>query len=349
MRKADILNVIATFCSIAVLKETEYECVSVVTKQDNKEMVATHVFGAQQLAWLYWSEGEFELDIFKVNTLLAFHKIQNKNLPDELKVFVDEFTQNSSVEAKFAHLCSDLEEWLQYVNTEFTDDLAEFISGKYKDFLISSEDIKNVILHYDILCELKRKVRRGWISWNVNVEHREVVSEHVFGTQVLAWLMYLATNSDVNITKVTAMMALHETEESIMEDYIPVDAVCQEQLIAEGRDAVKKVLGGIKKFDIINDLLEEFNGHQTPEAKFSYLCDKLECNFRAKMYDDLGLCPMENGTEEAKNDPEVAQHLAKGAKNVSDFFMMPIMHAYVGTPFEEIINTLRYYDTSKIN
>lgn len=348
MKDVDVRNVIGSYCSIAKLKETERE--SKFLSQANvvtSEITATHVFGAQQLAWLYWSESRSKVDPFKVNALLAFCEIRDTNVPNEIKVFIDEFNNNITLEAKFAHMCRDLEDWLQSFDSAYTKELAAFLKKNYSKFPIRRDELKRVISHYNILSALKYKTRRGWVCWNVNVAHREVVSEHVFGTQSLAWLIHLATQSQLNMSKVIAMLTLHETEESIMEDYIPSDLVNAEQMLEEGKAAVAQALGGLNQYGLFTFLLDEFNARKTPEASFAHLCDKLECNFRAKMYTDLGLCPIENGTEAEKANPEVVANIAKGAKTVSDLFLMHIMHEYVGTPFEEIANCLKDYDTTQ--
>ena len=122
----------------------------------------------------------------------------------------------------------------------------------------------------------------------------------------------------------------------------------KEQMLEEGKAAVAQALGGLNQYKLFASLLDEFNARETPEAKFAHLCDKLECNFRAKLYSDFGFCPIENGQKEAIADPEVQENLKKGAKSVSDLFLMHIMHEYVGTPFEEIANCLKNYDTTQI-
>ena len=35
----------------------------------------------------------------------------------------------------------------------------------------------------------------------------------------------------------------------------------------------------------IEELFLEFDAHETKEAKFAYMCDKLECDLQCKLYD----------------------------------------------------------------
>ena len=256
MKDFDVHNLIDSYCLIAKLKDKEYVSQYYTSKRlCHQEAIATHVFGAQQLAWLYWSEGGFAFDVFKVNMLLAVHLLGDVKVPSEISKYVEEYEKNSTVEARFAHMCSDLEDFLNALRPMIAVGLMEFVKKNYSEFVMGFGQTKSVIDHYETLCELKRKTRRGWISWNVNVEHREVVAEHVFGSQILAWLMHSATQDTSNISKIMAMLALHETEESIMEDYIPCDNISPEDMLQEGKAAVVKALGGIRQFDFLNSLI----------------------------------------------------------------------------------------------
>ena len=174
-----------------------------------------------------------------------------------------------------------------------------------------------------------------------------MVSEHAFGTQPLAWLIYLESGNVIDIKKVVAMMSLHETEESIMQDFTPYDPVTSAEMLEMGKLAVEVVFGELKEQNMFIDLLDEFNAKVTAEGKFAYFCDKLECLFRIKMYSDLKLCSIEGGCDIVKNDPEIKENIAKGAKTVAELFMMHEMPKFKGTIFADITNCLKEYDTSK--
>lgn len=392
----DVQNVVSTYCQIAGLKERQHtEHFGFEGWGPAQEVEATHVFGAQQLAWLYWSESEIKLDIMKVNALLAFHSIEDIWVPAKIGRLIDEFDENLTEEARFAHFCCALEDFLQTMCVGAYTDIIAFIKKQYGDlrdgdkvsdekfdalckdlckwmrsvifciepistkviqfaeqnypeFLADFDVVNQVVARYCILSELKSKVRMGWNYWRVKVSHREVVSEHAFGTQPLAWLIHLATKNDVDIYKVSSMLALHETEESVMPDFTPYDPITPEQMLEMGDKSVQVVFGGLKRYKLMAALLDEFNAKATPEGKFAYLCDKLECNFRCKMYSDLGLCSIEGGSEAAKNDPEIILNISRGAKTVSDLFLMHEMPKYVGTPFEAIANCLKEFDTTQV-
>ena len=50
--------------------------------------------------------------------------------------------------------------------------------------------------------------------------------------------------------------------------------------------AVHKILADLLDGEQIEALFLEFDAHETPEAKFAYQCDKLECDLQCKLYDE---------------------------------------------------------------
>lgn len=388
MKNLGVQSVVAKYCSIAKMKETLYS--------NGRQIAATHIFGAQQFAVLYWSESGKSFDIKKVISMLAMHNITCVSLPTIMTLLIKEFELNRTFEARFAHFCLDVESELQTIGNKPYAEEIRLIKGKhynllyeanvsdeqfdqlcaamtkwvnttdmtpvssklikhfdtiYPEFLIEIEDLNRVMVRYFILAELKYKVRMGWNYWNVNTPHREVVSEHSFGTQPLACLMYHYGENQLDYNKVIFMMALHETEESIMPDFTPYDPVTQAQMLAMGKKSVQVLFGGLRRGKELSALLDEFNAHDTVESRFAYFCDKLECLFRIKRYTDLGLCSIEGGQDIVKNDPKVKQNLANGAKTVADFFIMNEMPKYtsheLGKDFVQVSNFLRDYDASK--
>jgi len=387
MKNFDVRNVVRTYCSVAQLKECEYH--------EGMQIAATHIFGAQQLATLYWSECGWEFDIQKVVAMIAFHEHKNVITSDDVWWLIADFNANTSLEAKLAHFFCDMESWIQSIDIAYYLTQVKYIKSKYygscneakisdakydelcaeltqwrdtvdlgyvsnklvkniikayPEFCVRLEDLrvmKRIISRYCILCELKDKVRKGPIYWNVNVSRYEVVSEHAFGTQSIAWLMETYGDESLDIYKIVWMLAHHETEEAIMPDFTPYDPVSPERMLEMGRKAVKVIFGGLKKYEVLNSLLDEFNAKETPEAMFAYRCDKLEFNFRIKMYCDLELCTIEGGQAIVKNDPEIQKNIARGAKTVADLIAMHEIPKFIGTDFEQIVNCLKTYDTRK--
>lgn len=384
MKDFDVRYITSTYCSVAWLKVSPY--------QGSSQDIGTHVFGAQQLAVLYWAESGIDFDIEKVIEMLAFHASKKIIMYDSMKKLCVEFYENQTREAQLAQffICVEkliqdfdfLKEYMQEIKNiksryyvasneakisdiDYTNlcddltksrDLADFkfafapafmrLSQDFPDFDPGIETWNRIFVRYCILSELKTKVRKGPVYWNVRIPHYEVVAEHVFGTQSIAWLMGHHQNN-VNIHKVVMMLAIHETEESIMPDFTPYDPVSPEKMIEMGRKAVNVVFGGLERYELIASLLDEFNAKQTQDGIFAHYCDKLEFNFMIKIYSDLKLCTIEGGDEIVLNDPEIQANIKKGAKTVADLIAMHEMPKFKGTNFEKVLRYLQVYDTSK--
>ncbi|MBE5813430.1 MAG: HD domain-containing protein [Clostridiales bacterium] len=210
-------------------------------------------------------------------------------------------------------------------------------------------DVRKVVENYYLMTELKNKVRSGWLVWNVSNTRLETVAEHVFGAMHLAELIYSESDIELDIVKVKDMLLWHETEEVLIPDYTPYDDISREEWDKMGREAVRLILQDLKIGPAKIELIDEFNAHETAEAKFAFLCDKLECTLQVKKYSDGHYCTIEGGRDRPKNDPEVQQHIANGAKSVADVFIAHDMPKYEGTAFGEIANFLKSYDATTVH
>ena len=144
------------------------------------------------------------------------------------------------------------------------------------------------VVEFYVLCtKLKHIIRTGWKTWNVKSERLESVAEHIFGVQQLAIAMWSQYNYDINIYKVITMLALHELEEVAIGDLTVWD-ISHENKISQGHKAIKYMLKDLIKHDEIEKLILEFDNRKTPEARFAYYCDKLECDIQCKLYDESG-------------------------------------------------------------
>lgn len=150
------------------------------------------------------------------------------------------------------------------------------------------EKSKNITEFYVLCNKLKNVVRTGWVQWGVSKERIESVAEHIFGTQMLAIAMFCEFEYDLDIKKVLCMLAVHETEEILIGD-LTLFEISKEEKKKIGKNAVQKIFGTLSNAKYFEDLLQEFEEAQTPEAKFAYWCDKLECDLQCKLYDEENL------------------------------------------------------------
>ncbi len=182
------------------------------------------------------------------------------------------------------------------------------------------EKAKKVLEYYVLTNKLKDVIRTGWIDWGVDRNRVESVAEHVYGVQQLALAMWSEYNYDVDINKVALMLAVHELEETVIGDLTQFQ-ISKEEKEKIGHIAIEKVLSNLSMGDKIKEIILEFDERKTKEAKFAYMCDKLECDLQCKLYDDevcVDLDLQENN--KSFNDPTV-QKLLNEDKCWSEMWM----------------------------
>ena len=143
---------------------------------------------------------------------------------------------------------------------------------------------ENVIKYYVLCNKLKNVIRTGWKDWKVQRDRIESVAEHIFGVQMLAIAMKSEFEYDIDNMKVIYMLDIHELGETVIGDLTQFQIDKDEKEKIE-HDAVHKILASLIDGEKIEALFLEFDSHETPEAKFAYQCDKLECDIQCKLYD----------------------------------------------------------------
>ena len=197
---------------------------------------------------------------------------------------------------------------------------------------------KRVVGYYVLCNKLKSLIRKGWLDWNVNKERIESVAEHIYSTQQLAIIMQNVYHYNVDLTKVIMMLAVHEMEEIIIDDKTKYD-IDKEEKTRLGHAAVEEIVSefGIKQS--IKDLIMEFDERKTDEAKFAYMCDKLECDLQCKMYDEDNCVDLNNQSNNALTNKLVNNILAEG-KNWSEMWMEVGRRSY---PYDKNFRSVSEY------
>ena len=178
---------------------------------------------------------------------------------------------------------------------------------------------EKVINFYVICNRLKNVIRTGWKDWQVKKERIESVAEHIYGTQMLALAVYSEYNYNIDIVRVIYMLAVHELGETIIGDYNPFDISKEEKNKIE-HEAIHNILKKLSKGVDIENLLLEFDEKNTPEAKFAYMCDKMECDIQCKLYDEAG-CVDVNNPNVFNNLNEAEQSLVKAGQKWSELWL----------------------------
>lgn len=157
-------------------------------------------------------------------------------------------------------------------------------------------------------------------DWKVQRERIESIAEHIFGVQMLAIAMKSEYEYDIDIMKVLYMLAIHELGESIIGDLTQFQISKEEKEKIE-HEAVHGILSSLLDGKQIEELFLEFDARETPEAKFAYQCDKLECDIQSKLYDQDGCVDLtqQEGNDTANN--ELVKKLLESGKSWSEMWI----------------------------
>lgn len=213
------------------------------------------------------------------------------------------------------------------------------------------KEIENAMRLYLLATKLKYKIRSGWDEkhWHVTGERVESIAEHVYGTCVLAISLKYSCNIDVDMEKVLKILALHEIGEVVIGDITPFDNVPSAEKEEIEHRAMANIIGDICGKEELLSLLLEFDAHETKEAKFAYLCDKIEADIQAKVYQDRGeqrSLDDQNGNV-TYNYPRIQEIIANGAKTAFDVWYEFDKSKFEDSPVFE--KTLEYVKNNNTN
>lgn len=181
--------------------------------------------------------------------------------------------------------------------------------------------IKTIIDYYILTNKLKDLVRTGWKRWGVKRKRVESVAEHIYGTCMLAVAVWSETLPEVNLNEVILMLALHETEENIINDITPYDGEEKLKIKKSGQKAVQAIFKNLIAKDVYFKLVQDFDAQSTPEAIFARKCDKLESDLQARLYSDEG-CLLYENADDIKNNETIQKLKKQGINDVADYFIL---------------------------
>ena len=201
-----------------------------------------------------------------------------------------------------------------------------------------NEECEKILKFYFLSTKLKNTLRTGWKYWAVEGVRVESIAEHVFGTLMLAVSIYSHSKEyeDIDIEKVALMLALHETEEILIGDITMFDYDGTKTKKEAGRKAVLELFKD-SETDKFLKLIEEFEQGETKEAKFAYMCDKLEADLQAYIYRDNFNMSKVNPT--CLKDERIKEMIKKGLDRPDKFFLDSDKGKYSGV-FSDIANKL---------
>jgi len=182
------------------------------------------------------------------------------------------------------------------------------------------ERAESVVKYYVLCNKLKDVIRTGWKDWKVDRVRVESVAEHIYSVQMLAIAMKSQYNYDIDISKVIFMLAIHELEEIYIGD-LTLFQISKEEKEKLGHEAILKVLDGLLDKEQLINLILEFDERKTPEAKFAYQCDKLECDLQCKLYDEENCVDLKNQSGNVSYENNRVQELLKQESTWSSMWL----------------------------
>lgn len=182
-------------------------------------------------------------------------------------------------------------------------------------------DKEKRVLEFYVLCNrLKDVVRTGWKDWGVDRFRVESIAEHIYGVQMLAIAMWSEYKYNIDISKVVTMLAVHEVEEIIIGD-ITCFQTTKEEKERLGHEAVIEMFKKLSNAEMIKSLIFEFDERKTPEAKFAYYCDKLECDLQSRLYDEQNCVDVHNQENNNTAKNEDVRELLNSGKSWSEMWL----------------------------
>lgn len=136
------------------------------------------------------------------------------------------------------------------------------------------------------------------------------------------------------------MLALHELEEIEIGDITPIDDVTEEEKKKMGHAAIDKLLTCLRRKETYQSLILEFDAQTTDEARFAYMCDKLEADLMSIYYDWDGTCTVDSAPPEFQ---ETLRARVRGNGTMCDeFFYAEEDSDRLDAHFHEVLDQAMY-------
>jgi putative hydrolases of HD superfamily len=173
-----------------------------------------------------------------------------------------------------------------------------FTKGKHPlDLIKNSKDLEPITRVYFEINYLKRLCRQGWRQRGISENKCESVSDHIFGTTMLAGLISDFYFPELDKNRIQRLALIHDVGEIYAGDITPYDNISPKEKAKNERIAIEKVFSGMPNRAQYLQLWEEYEHGSTPEAVLVKEVDKLEMALQAEIYYQEGLL-----TADQRND-----------------------------------------------
>ena len=280
----------------------------------------------------------FEFEERKTKEAIFAYQIDKAECDLQAKLYTQE--------GCFRHKYSDeefIDSWIGYdrERIEFDnnfDSLLDYIINNEMNVLKHQNDsIKNVVSFYELTNNLKDRKRKGEEIWNINKENYGSIAEHIYSVQMLAIIIYLVYEEDIDIEKVISLITTHELGEIINGD---IDALRKTDIDRDNEfKAAKEVASILSEYNNIINQVEEFNDSETKEAIYSKYCDKLAPDIISKIYDKFNFIDLNNQQDNPLLNNTIVKKYLETKNNFSTMWILYGQEVYnYPEPFINISN-----------
>ena len=209
-------------------------------------------------------------------------------------------------------------------------------------------NVKMTIDGYITTSKLEDDIRTGWTeNYKIQRQRLESIAEHTYKTQQLAifvWSENPEKYKDIDIFKVLAMISIHDNAEATTGDKTIFVKTKEDE--SKERTAIRTLYSHYKNGEVFIKLYEEFEERKTPEAKFAYMCDKIDAVLQAEIYTEEGCADMSNLEDKPCMNSSLVKSLVEQGLTLGQVFAeYSIQRDGLDEPFTEVA---QYIKTHKI-
>jgi len=147
----------------------------------------------------------------------------------------------------------------------------------------------NLLQFFRTIGNLKKTKRAGWLRVSIPFDKAESISDHVFRTSLMAYI--LSDGEKLDREKLIKTALIHDICETVCGDITPHDGIVKEKKFEIEKNALVNLLSGLEPHlrKELTDLWLEYESGTTLESKFVKQIDILERIMQAKEYLDEGI------------------------------------------------------------
>ncbi len=183
--------------------------------------------------------------------------------------------------------------------------------------LLEGKDVPVLVRAYCELNHLKQLYRQGWLRRGVSEAECETVAEHSFAVAILVIWLVQADYPELDLCRAIQMALIHDLGEIYAGDIVPADKIAAAEKRRLETVSIQRLFAGLPGGLVYQELWEDFEKGESPEARLVRQLDRLEMGLQAGIYRLQGKGGMQEFIDSARmalNDPRLVELLDSLAK-----------------------------------